>query len=286
VRARRSGGFTLIEVLLAVGIFAIVGLAASQMLGQMLQAEASTRQRAERLHALQRAVSIVERDLMQVVDRPVRDELGDPLPALRGGLDDVIAEFTRRGWRNPTQLPRAELQRVAYLLEEDRLVRLYWNVLDRAEDSAPVRQVLLDAVESASIEFIAGADDASAFWPPQSGGGDAGLPAAVRVRLAAQGFGEVERLVLLPGTLPAHAANPAPAGGAGGPGGGQPAPGGEAAPLPDAPVPDQLPDEPPPDAPPAADPLPDEQPPDQPPPDQPPPDEPPADPGADGDGDA
>ena len=93
--------------------------------------------RGERLGELQRAMQLMQRDVLEIAPRSVRDEMGDALPAMRIGTD-VALELTRSGWSNPLGQRRSELQRVAYVARDDTLYRYYWNVLDRAEDTQPV----------------------------------------------------------------------------------------------------------------------------------------------------
>ena len=208
----RARGFTLFEILVAIAIFAILGLAANQLLSQVIRAEHSSRDRGERLAQLQRAMTMIERDSLQIVARPVRDELGGTRPALVGGVDELI-ELTRLGWRNPLGLERAEEQRVAYVLDGQQLVRTYWAVLDRAEDSKPVRQVLLAGVERASVEFVTSDGNVRSFWPADGtdAAGPAPLPRALRWHLTVVPFGDIERVIELP-ELPPRAA-PAPGSG-------------------------------------------------------------------------
>ncbi len=196
-------GFTLFEVMVAIAIFAILGIAANGLLSQTVRTDEKVRDRTARLAEVQRAIGILERDALQAVARPVRDELGGSRPALQGGLQEML-EFTRLGWRNPAGRPRAELQRVAYVLDNKRLLRLYWNVLDRADGSLPVRQVLLTGVDEASVEFIDNAGQSQSFWPLESAGPDAliALPRALRGRVRVVPYGEIERLLGLPDTLP------------------------------------------------------------------------------------
>ncbi len=196
-------GFTLFEVMVAIAIFAILGIAANGLLSQTVRTDEKVRDRTARLAELQRAIGILERDALQAVARPVRDELGGSRPALQGGLQDML-EFTRLGWRNPAGRPRAELQRVAYVLDNKQLLRLYWNVLDRADGSVPVRQVLLTGVAEASVEFVDSEGQSQSFWPLESAGPASlvALPRALRWRLNVEPYGEIERLLALPDTLP------------------------------------------------------------------------------------
>ena len=67
--------------------------------------------------------------------------------------DDYLVEFTRAGWPNPAGKKRSTLQRVAYSFDYDdrTITRHFWEVLDRAEESAPVEEIILRNVEECLI---------------------------------------------------------------------------------------------------------------------------------------
>ena len=136
--------FTMLELLIAIAIFAMLGLATYRMLDSVLSADAVTREHERQLRELTRALSAFERDLRQVTVRPIRDAFGDAQPALHGDLADATAlELSRVGWRNPLGQPRAEIQRVRWQLSGEQWQRRYWRVLDRAQDSTPQIQRLM-----------------------------------------------------------------------------------------------------------------------------------------------
>ena len=196
---RRSGGFTLIEVMVVLSIFAIIGVIASQLVSRVLDNQRTLAERGGRLADVQRAMLILQRDVMQLTPRGVRDQLGDPLEPLIIGADG-LAEFTRAGWRNPLQLPRSELQRVSYLVQDETLYRAYWPTLDRAPDAEPVLQELLPGV--LQIEFLAidVSGNEHSYWPLL--GDFAKNPdnalAGIIMRVAVAPFGEVERIWSVP----------------------------------------------------------------------------------------
>ncbi len=191
----RQGGFTLIELIVATAVFGVLGVMAAQLLWHTSRSHDYTDERALRLGDVQRAMQIMQRDLLQFVYRPVRDELGDPIAPLIIG-DHLPIEFTRLGWRNPLGMPRSELQRVAYTIDEDTLYRYYWNVLDRAEISEPVRQALLTDVHLLEISAIDISGNVHSFWPLL---GELELDpeaalAAVSVRMEVAPYGELVRV--------------------------------------------------------------------------------------------
>ena len=192
----RGQGFTFIELLVALAIFAVLSLLAYGGLASVLDGSDLAGARAARLGELQRAVTRLADDLAQVSTRPVRDAFGDPLPALASA--DATLELTHGGWRNPTGQARSTLQRVGYAIDDGVLVRRVWPVLDRAPDSLPLEQRLLTGTGDFALRFLAerGGRWESA-WPPAGSAVDnAGLPLAVEVTLEVDGFDRISRLVI------------------------------------------------------------------------------------------
>lgn len=197
VGARR--GFTLLEVLVVLSVFAILGVIASQIVSRVLDNERTLAERGQRLAEVQRAMLILQRDIMQLNGRGVRDQLGDPVEALLIGAGGMM-EFTRTGWRNPLAQPRSEQQRIGYIMQDGDLYRAWWPMLDRAADAEPELQKLLTDVEA--VEFVAldVSGNEHSFWPLL---GDFRTDpntrlAGIILRLNVAPFGMVERLWTVP----------------------------------------------------------------------------------------
>jgi general secretion pathway protein J len=207
-------GFTLVEVLIALAITAFVSMIAYTGLSTVMTGTERLRENSERIYEVNRAFTILSRDLRQFVPRPVRDEFGELEPALSGGAAARFAlSFTRTGWHNPNAHPRSNLQRVNYRLEEGELWRDSYPVLDRTSDTEPQSVMLLEGVDDFKLLFLGSLDglqiqtggstlDTSNWaenWVGDTSSPEAELPApvAVEINLQLRDWGEMKRIYAL-----------------------------------------------------------------------------------------
>ncbi|MCD7098948.1 type II secretion system minor pseudopilin GspJ [Stenotrophomonas sp. MMGLT7] len=189
-------GFTLIEVLIAMAVFALLSAAAVGILAWTADQQGAVRARMERLGELQRAHALLKADLAQAALRRTRrsDGRAERSAFLAAPPDDMrgpLFGFVRRGWENVDAAPRASLQYVEYRVADGRLERSSRAALDGAPAEAP--QVVLEGVGSAKAYYYA-----RGFWSDGWGGGLDALPQAVRLELQLRDFGRVRQVFLLP----------------------------------------------------------------------------------------
>lgn len=204
-QCRSALGFTLVEVMLAIAITAFVALLAYNGLSAAITAGERHQQQTQRLAAIQLPLTVMERDIRHAVSRPIRDEYSETRAAFSGGaLNDYLLILTRRGWDNPRGLPRGELQRVRYVLENEELWRESWSVLDRMnEEDSQQRTLLLEQVLNVELAFLdtqssgASASPLGGEWVDDWEVEDR-LPRAVEIRLEIEGFGEIKRVFSIP----------------------------------------------------------------------------------------
>tara|TARA_B100000900_G_scaffold244345_1_gene207775 strand:- start:211 stop:822 length:612 start_codon:yes stop_codon:yes gene_type:complete len=149
---RKTLGFTLVEILVALLVFSVVALLSARLLSQSIDNQSNLQDRGQRLAEIHRAMRVLQRDILQLSRRKIRDAQGEELPALIVS-DQGVIEFSRVGWRNPLRQPRSEVQRVGYRWQDEKIIRGYWLTLDRSYDAEPAYQTLLEDVET--IEFFA-----------------------------------------------------------------------------------------------------------------------------------
>ena len=116
--ANAHKGFTLLEVMIAISITALIGVASTNLLSNIIESKNITDIRSQQLTTLQRFNQFVSRDVEQIINRGIRDQYGDTQAAIIIDSSDYLAEWTRLGWRNSpiNDDPRAEIQRVAFQL--------------------------------------------------------------------------------------------------------------------------------------------------------------------------
>ncbi len=193
-------GFTLIELIVAMAVFAVMSTMAYSGLQSVLDARARTEQHAQKLAALQTAFFWLGKDIEQTVPRSVRDPFGGYLkPLLAEQTAEYSLELTHAGWSNPfatEKRQRSFLQRVAYRVHEKQLLRKYWFDLDREYNSATFETVLLEGVSTMEMRYVDQKLEWQTQWPPL--GANDVLPLAVEVSLDIDGFGKISRLFRLP----------------------------------------------------------------------------------------
>ena len=186
-------GFTLIELLIAISVFAVMSVMAYGGLSQIITNSQHSKVELERLQSVQRAVLTISRDFTQITQRGIRDEYGNTQPFLDASNKlDYLVEFTRNGRRNPAKLKRSNLLRIAYKFEDEKLIRLFWPQLDRAQGMEPYESTLLERMERVEFRYRDDKKEWHSQWPPLSG---ASVElTAIELTLELKDWGEITRL--------------------------------------------------------------------------------------------
>ncbi len=235
---RRSTGFTLIDLIVALFITAIIFTVGYGAINQSLHSHEELKEHQRRIAEVQNAVRVMVQDFSELAARPIRDSLGQnwlacisnqsatselgtttdtsaatttsSAPATPDDDDDDDADsatddggpdlvaFTRGGWANPAGVQRSTLERVSYRFANGRLRRMHWTVLDATEASVPVRQDLLTHVKSVSFRFMDDSLQWQQQWPPLGTSNLRSRPFAVEVTLVLDDWGQIVRVIEVP----------------------------------------------------------------------------------------
>lgn len=198
-RRARQPGFTLVELLVALAIFAVISALAYRSLAALLDAREALERDSRKWRDVALFVGRFERDLGAVVPRLASGPSGTPLAPVSSLLD--LGGATAKGLavtRSGALLNQNALaapQRVAYRFLEGRVERLAWPAADSAPRAEPVATPVLETVRALEFRFLVNGE-----WRPDWGlpGAGAVLPAAVEVAVTLDSGERVTRLVALP----------------------------------------------------------------------------------------
>ncbi len=203
--AKRAVGFTLVELLVALAIFAIVSGFAYRSLNAMLESREALQKESRKWRDVALFVGRVERDLDSVLPRLALSSSGTPLAPVSSTLDvlttgDGLA-LTRAG--SPLQENTlAAPQRVGYRLKDGAVERLIWSSVDAAPRQDPVATPVLPNATALAFRFL---DPKSGEWRKSwglPGSGEANAPAAVEMTLTLASGESIVRLMDIPSTAP------------------------------------------------------------------------------------
>ena len=200
----KQQAFTLLEIIIAMAIAALIGVAAMNLLDSATIAHKNIQNQGTRYNQIERALLFISNDIQQIAPRKFRDEFGDKKNNLTS--DDSIGKthlsFTRLGRRNPARLARSNLEKLTYLVDEETLKRISYAYPDGMNVEQGLSRTLLDNVESLKLNFYDG-EEWTDYWPVDSGllaqtkGVTNSLPVAVKISLQLKNLGLVERLYVV-----------------------------------------------------------------------------------------
>ncbi|MGV6801441.1 MAG: type II secretion system minor pseudopilin GspJ [bacterium] len=200
----KQRGLTLIEVMVALAIFAIISSACVLILRLTIDSHRQLQSSSTRMGEIMIMRSMLKSDLLQIADRVGRDENGMRMPgpvaggnylALGGPRQDengrLLLAFIHYGNINPADmLNRSELEYVEYLVKDEQLIRRSWAWPDRQENTPITTRILMQQVSEIEIEFFNGIE-----WHDRWLSSTTALaPNAVRLTFTSPKFGRIPHL--------------------------------------------------------------------------------------------
>lgn len=200
---RRQIGYTLLEVLVALTVFAILATITASAMYQAFNTRARVNEQANQLNTLQVAMALITRDTDQIADRSIFGNEMHQFPPFVG--ESKYLEFTRGGSVNPKeQERRSTLKRVGYFCTGKKLIRRGWDSLDSPLRKNRQDKVLLDNLEACSFAYISNSRQVLPEWRPyamQQTQKQETLPVAIQFNLTVSEWGNMSLLFIIPEAL-------------------------------------------------------------------------------------
>jgi general secretion pathway protein J len=209
----RDAGFSLIEILVSVFVFAVIGTISVALMASSVSARDINRDVLARTEMLDRTRTLLREDIGQIARRPVRDAAGYREPFIFAGAstgladpeadrnERVLMSFTRYGRDNPGLLrSRSSLVHVTYVSRNATLVRRVRDYPDPGETTRITDLIMLEGVEDLRVDFLVGA-----AWQNRAAlaaDGQGALPSAIRLSYDMEPLGALEHIVLTPEAQP------------------------------------------------------------------------------------
>ncbi|MGH8720277.1 MAG: type II secretion system minor pseudopilin GspJ [Burkholderiales bacterium] len=196
----KARGFTLLELLVALAIFALLSAIAYGGLNAVLDSREQLTLANQKWRDVTLVFKRIEQDIANAVARPIRSSDDLPAPAFLGqqnrrNEDEPQVALTRTGFGGHSGNLSA-LQRIGYRLKKQNLEQLLWPVLDQAPRTAPQVLELASDISAFELRYL----DTKGTWQPNWPvvGRQDTMPAAVEVILVLSSQERVRLIFLLP----------------------------------------------------------------------------------------
>jgi len=150
---KKQLGFTLLEVLVAIGVFSMVAMVSYTTLDTYLDQRERLTVHYGKLERLQRLFILLERDIQFVAGRKVRDGGDDLQAAILSKNNDALITMTvaQADLQSATGV---SLKRVQWRLEGKELIRAQWDILDQRGNLEPAELLVNDEIEDIEFNYM------------------------------------------------------------------------------------------------------------------------------------
>lgn len=183
----KNKGFTLVEIIVAVMIYAIIAVISYKVVSSLLLTKQVTGDAQKKIGGVSNALSRMSHDWERAIPLIVRDADGNFLPAVAGHSGvfsdfDSQIEFTLNGYVGDDINDSTPPRRVGYRFINDELYYISWPVLNRTQTTRPTVSLLMEDVKDFDVEYLYPDNKWHDSWPI-AGQDLSELPRAVRITI-------------------------------------------------------------------------------------------------------
>lgn len=184
---RFNQGFTLIELIVAIAIFAIISVIAYRIISALVITKNVITETQNKWGDLTFTMNRLDEAWSRAIPLVIRDASGAILPAFQGknnlsGNTDAQLEFSLSGIIGDSVYGPVPPQRIGFRFINHNLYLLTWPVLNRVLTTSPQVNLLLSGIDSFQVSFLNTDQKWYDNWPLNITG-ITRLPQAFKIRI-------------------------------------------------------------------------------------------------------
>lgn len=196
---KKNSGFTLVELLVAVAIFAIISVIAYETIASLANTKQIITKNQQKWTGLVNAIDDISLFWHDSIPLMIRNNDGNLEAALVGqqilqNKTDGQLELTVAGYVGNIISGSVPPKRVGFRYQNHKLYLIIWPVLNRAMTTRPEVEMLLDNVDDFKIQYLYSDRQWHDTWPDNSSD-FANMPFGLKVYLKLASGEEVTRIL-------------------------------------------------------------------------------------------
>lgn len=166
----KKNGFTLIELMIAIMVFAIISLISYRIIISLLTTKEVVNKYQSKWGEVSQVINKINNSIKNAIPLTIRDEYGIIKPAILGKnkLEDKYdsqLEITISGSIGDDIYGSNPPQRIGFRFIDNKLYLVSWPVLNRVITTTPRFDILLNNVKVFKIEYYYPNREWKDFWP-------------------------------------------------------------------------------------------------------------------------